>query len=86
MKNKEIFKVDMENDGSKLCKQLLSIVDFSKGNNYVDTHIEVRVFDNFVGVSTFCVNEYGSSWCNENYTEISRENIPFFTLKKLGMI
>ena len=87
MTTKEILKtVDMKNDGSKLRKQLLSLVDFSKGNNYVNTHISVEVFDNSIVVSTFCVNEYGSSWCNENYTEVSRENIPFFTLKKLGMI
>ena len=83
MTQKEIV---LENDGSKLCRQLLSLVDFSKGNNYVDTHIEVRVFNNSIIVSTFCVNEYGSAWGNENSTEVSRENIPFFTLKKLGMI
>ena len=80
-------EIVLQNDGSKLCKQLLSLVDFSKGNNYEDTDIEVRVVsDDSIVVSTFCTNEYGSTWCNENYTEVSRENIPFFTLKKLGMI
>lgn len=78
--------INLENTGSKLCRQLLSLVDFSKGNNYADTYIEVRIFDNHIVVSTFCTNEYGSSWCNENYTEVSKSNIPFFTLKKLGML
>ena len=74
------------NDGSKLCKQLLSLVDFRKGNNYVNTHISVEVFDNSIVVSTFCVNEYGSAWDNENYTQVSKSDLPFFTAKKLGMI
>lgn len=79
-------EIIMQNDGSKLCRQLLSLVDFSKGNNYVDTHIEVRVFDNSIEVSTFCVNEYGSKWDNENYTQVSKSDLPFFTAKKLGML
>ena len=83
MKTKEVV---LQNDGNKLCRQLISLVDFSKGSNYVDTHIEVRVFDNSIEVSTFCTNEYGSTWCNENYTEVNKSDIPFFTLKKLGML
>lgn len=73
-------------DNNKLTNQLLTLVDFSKGNNYTDTHIEARVFDNHIEVSTFCVNEYGSFWGNENYTKVNKSDLPFFTLKKLGMI
>ena len=82
MKRTEVIK----NTGSKLCKQLLSMVDFSQGNNYEDTHIHVRILNNSVIVFTSCVNEYGSLWCNENYTEVSKSDIPFFTAKKLGML
>ncbi len=76
----------IENTNNKLCRQLLSLVDFSKGNNYEDTDIEVRVSDDSIIVSTFCTNEYGSKWDNENYTEVERSNVPFFTAKKLGML
>ncbi len=76
----------MENDGSKLCKQLISLVDFWQGNNYEDTHIRVEIYESKLVVSTRCVNEYGSTWCNENHTSVSKSNIPFFTLKKLGMM
>ena len=79
--------INLENTGSKLCRQLLSLVDFSKGNNYEDTDIEVRVVSNdSIVVSTFCTNEYGSKWDNENYTQVSKRDLPFFTAKKLGMI
>lgn len=79
--------VRIKNTDNKLCRQLLSLVDFSRGNNYEDSHIEVRVYDNDeIEISTHYINEYGSRWDNENYTEISKSEIPFFTLKKLGMI
>ena len=78
--------INLENTNNKLCKQLLSLVDFSKGNNYQDTHIRVEIRANFIIVSTLCVNEYGSRWSNDNHTTISRLEIPFFTLKKLGML
>ncbi len=76
-----------ENRRDKLCRQLLSLVDFSKGNNYQDTHIRVEIFeDNSIVVSTSCVNEYGSNWCNDNYTKVNKNDIPFFAMKKLGML
>ena len=75
-----------ENTNNKLCKQLLSLVDFSKGNNYQDTHIRVEVRTNYIVVSTLCINEYGSRWSNDNYTTVSRLEIPFFAMKKLGML
>ena len=75
-----------ENDGSRLSKQLISLVDFSKGNNYVDTGIRVEIRDNSIVVSTFCTNEYGSSWSNENWTDVAKSDIPFFTAKKLGIV
>ena len=78
--------VNLKNNDSKLCRQLLSLVDFSKGNNYQDTHIRVEVRTNFIIVSTLCINEYGSRWSNDNYTTASKLEIPFFTLKKLGML
>ena len=82
----ETIVINLQNTRNKLCKQLLSLVDFSKGNNYEDTGIQVRVSDNELVVSTFCTNEYGSSWCNENYTKVKKSNVPFFTAKKLGML
>jgi predicted metalloenzyme YecM len=82
---KKVFR--FKNDGDKLSRQLLSLVDFSRGNNYESSHIEVRVFDNdMVEISTFYTNEYGSRWCNENHTKVEKSEIPFFTLKKLGLI
>lgn len=78
--------IEIENTGSKLCRQLLSLVDFSKGNNYEDTDISVDILDNHIVISTFCTNEYGSRWCNENHTEVEKSNVPFFTAKKLGML
>ena len=80
------MRVNFKNDGSKLSRQLLSLVDFSRGNNYEDTHISVDVFDNEIVVSTFCVNEHGSAWCNENHTRVSKSDLPFFAMKKLGMV
>ena len=82
----ETIVKNLENNGSKLCRQLLSLVDFSKGNNYEDTGIQVRVSDKELIVSTFYTNEYGSTWYNENYTRVNKSNIPFFTMKKLGML
>lgn len=78
--------VNLENNGGKLCRQLLSLVDFSKGNNYEDTHISVSIANNSITVSTYCINEYGSVWCNENHTKVRKSDIPFFTAKKLGML
>lgn len=73
------------NTGDKLSRQLLSLID-SSGKNYAATHIEVSVFDDFIEVSTFCANEYGSKWCNENHTTVSKGYVPFFVAKKLGML
>ena len=84
--NKDTEIKFFENDGSKLSKQLISLVDFSKGNNYVDTGIRVEIRDNSIVVSTFCTNEYGSSWSNENWTDVAKSDIPFFTAKKLGIV
>lgn len=78
--------IQLKNDGSKLCRQLLSLVDFFQGNNYESTDIEVRIFDNHIIVSTFCTNEYGSAWDNENYTRVEKSDVPFFAAKKLGML
>ena len=76
----------MQNDGSKLCRQLLSLVDFSQGNNYESTNIRVELYANFIVVGTLYRNEYGSTWYNDNETCVSKSNIPFFAAKKLGMI
>ena len=79
--------VFVKNTGDKLSRQLMSLVDSSKGNNYEETDIRVAILsDGSITVETFLTNEYGSRWYNDNETEVSRENIPFFTLKKLGMI
>lgn len=81
----EVFSI--ENTGDKLSRQLLSLVDFSRGNNYYSDGIRVAILsDGSIRVSTFCVNDYGRSISNENYTNIGREDIPFFTLKKLGLM
>jgi hypothetical protein len=78
--------IELRNNGSKLAKQLLRLVDSSKGRNLQDTHISVRVHKDFIIVSTFCANEFGRELDNENHTRVTKENIPFFTLKKLGMV
>jgi hypothetical protein len=78
--------LEFKNDGSRLCRQLLSLVDFSRGNNYESTHIQVRVEENDIVVGTFCVNEFGSAWDNENHTRVKKEDVPFFAAKKLGII
>ena len=79
--------VFIKNTGDKLSRQLLSLVDFSRGNNYYSDGIRVAIYsDESIRVSTFCVNDYGRRISNENYTQVKKEDIPFFTLKKLGMI
>ena len=80
------MRVNFKNDGSKLSRQLLSLVDFSRGNNYEDTHISVDVLNDSIVVGTFCVNEFGSAWDNENHTRVKKEDVPFFAAKKLGII
>ena len=74
------------NKKDKLCRQLVSLVDFSKGNNYQDTHIRVEVRANFIIVSTLCCGEDGDIWYNDNETYVWKSDIPLFTLKKLGML
>lgn len=77
----------VKNTGDKLSRQLLSLVDFYQGNNYPHTHINVRVYSNYIVISTFYLNsENLDTWDNENYTQVKREDVPFFTLKKLGMV
>ena len=85
---KEVIEViNLKNCGDKLSRQLLSLVDSSKGNNYYDTDIEVAILsDSSIRVSTFLTNDYGRRISNENYTKVKKEDIPFFTLKKLGLI
>jgi hypothetical protein len=78
--------VELRNDRGKLATQLLRLVDFSRGNNFQDTHIRVVLDDDEVIISTFCVNEHGREWCNQNHTRVSKSDLPFFTLKKLGMV
>ena len=81
----EVFYI--KNTGNKLSRQLLSLVDSSKGNNYYDDGIRVAILSNdCIRVSTYCINDYGRSISNENYTNVAFEDIPFFTLKKLGLI
>ena len=82
---KKVFR--FKNDGGKLSRQLLSLVDFSRGNNYEHSHIEVRVYENnMLEIRTFNIKKYGSRRDNENYTQVSKSDIPFFTLKKLGLL
>ena len=79
--------VIFENTGDKLSRQLLSLVDFSRGNNYYSDAIRVAILSNdSIRVSTYCINDYGRCISNENYTNIGKEDIPFFTLKKLGLM
>lgn len=79
--------VFVKNTDNKLSRQLLSLVDSSKGNNYEETDIRVVIYsDGSITVETFLTNEYGSRWYNDNETYVAKENIPFFTLKKLGLI
>jgi hypothetical protein len=79
--------VFIENTGDKLSRQLLSLVDFSRGNNYYSDVIRVAILsDSSIRVSTTCINDYGRSISNENYTNVAKGDIPYFTAKKLGLI
>jgi hypothetical protein len=78
--------VEFRNDGGKLAKQLLRLVDSSKGRNFQDTHISVDVLNDSIIVSTFCATEYGRAWCNQNHTRVEKSDIPFFAAKKLGIV
>jgi hypothetical protein len=76
-----------KNTGDKLSRQLLSLVDFSKGRNYQSTHINVRVYKDRITVSTFYIdNDTLNSWDNDNYTTIEKAHVPYFTAKKLGLL
>jgi hypothetical protein len=79
-------RIVIENNGNKLSRQLLSLIDSSRVKNYWDTHIEVVVRGNSVMVSTFCANGYGRKLCNENHTVVSKSEIPYFSAKKLGLL
>ena len=73
-------------NGDKLSRQLLSLVP-SRGNNYEETDIRVaKLSDGSIEIETFYTNEYGSRWYNDNETKVKKENIPFFTAKKLGLV
>ena len=79
--------VFVENTGDKLSRQLLSLVDFSRGNNYYSDVIRVAILsDDSIRVSTTCINDYGRRISNENYTTWDKGDVPYFTAKKLGMI
>ena len=79
--------VFFENTGDKLSRQLLSLVDFSRGNNYYSDAIRVAILSNdCIRVSTYCINDYGRRISNENYTTVYKSDIPFFTAKKLGLV
>jgi hypothetical protein len=78
--------LEFRNDGNKLCRQLMSLIDFSRGHNYQDTHIRVVLDDDEVIVSTFCANGFGREWCNQNHTRVSKSDLPFFSAKKLGIV
>jgi hypothetical protein len=78
--------VEIKNTNNKLCRQLLSLVDLRKGNNYEHTHFQVVVDKNYIIVSTFCANEFGREWCNQNHTRVEKSDVPFFAAKKLGMV
>ena len=79
--------INLENCGDKLSRQLLSLVDFSRGNNYYSDGIRVVILsDGSIRVSTFCINDYGRRISNENHTTVDKGDIPFFTLKKLGLM
>ncbi len=84
----EVMKVVFfENTGDKLSRQLMSLIDFSKGNNYYSDVIRVAILsDDSIRVSTTCINDYGRSISNENHTTVAKSDIPFFTAKKLGLI
>ncbi len=74
------------NDGSKLSKQLLSLVRGNENsNNYESTHIRVEVKDNTIKVETLCYSG-GDSWYNDNGTEVLKSELPYFTAKKLGIV
>lgn len=76
-----------ENTDDKLSRQLLSLVDFSRGNNYYSDVIRVAILSNdSIRVSTSCINDYGRSISNENYTNVAKSDIPYFTAKKLGLV
>jgi hypothetical protein len=78
---------NFRNCGDKLSRQLLSLVDFSRGNNYYSDGIRVAILsDGTIRVSTYCINDYGSRWDNENYTNVAKGDIPYFTAKKLGLV
>ena len=81
----EVFYI--ENTGNKLSRQLLSLVDFSRGNNYYSDGIRVAILSNdCIRVSTYCINDYGRRISNENYTNVAKGDIPYFTAKKLGLV
>lgn len=74
------------NDGSKLSKQLLSLVQNNQNSkNYENTHIRVAKNENSITVSTLCHNS-SDSWYNDNDTKVLRGDIPYFTAKKLKML
>ena len=76
----------IRNNGRKLSRQLLSLVRRNQNsNNYEDTHIRVAISEKSIKVSTLCHNS-SDSWYNDNDTEVSFSNIPYFTSKKLGLV
>lgn len=71
-------------ESPKLFGQITSLMSHIDGsNNYEATHVYAWVEEAGLVVETVCINEYGSKWGNNDEQFIPKEELPFFTIKKL---
>lgn len=67
-----------------LFKELLSRIKYIPGShNYEKNHLDVTLYEDGIEVESFCVNEYGSSWSNEDRQFVSWEELPNWVMRKL---
>ncbi len=75
------------NENNKFSRQLLSLIERNKdSNNYCPTHIKVEYLnEGTIKVSSF--NRNGTeNYFNEDETEVSLSDIPYFAARKLQLI
>lgn len=76
----------IDNNGTKLTKQLISLIERNENsNNYIPNEIVVEIENHGLTVSTRCCNDYGTVYYNDNETFVSLSELPNFLARKMFM-
>lgn len=67
-----------------LFSTLRDLMTYVEGqNNYVDNTLWVKFHEDGIMIESGCINDYGSSWGNNNNQFISWVDIPNWVMRKL---